>query len=222
MSVTNGGQVYSLGPNPQQPTPFVVGAVIGSDPMTATLQPPNPGGQGTVNIDGTSSKVDRRRLAASRRLRQFQVHQHAIYARLSRRSVQYPGNSGRGTLNVSNGGLVNLVSPTVDSDRTRRRLYLGRGGRPARSNQVGRRNDPNRQRLGQQPGWWNSATRDTQRIACSMTASVGGSGTIYDRSVRQSVTRAGSRGRRRKAGGECDWRASPIRQPTKRCFRTTV
>jgi hypothetical protein len=116
MSITNGGQVYSLGPNPQQPTPFVVGAVIGSDPMTTTQQPPFAGGQGTATVDGVGSKWI---VGGSFQIGGFDNTKFIGTpanqgTSISGGTAQYLGNTGRGILNVTNGGVVSLVAPPVD------------------------------------------------------------------------------------------------------------
>jgi T5SS/PEP-CTERM-associated repeat protein len=113
MSITNGGQVYAIGPNPAQPAQFLIGAVVGSDPTQIGNFVPFAGGQGTVTVDGAGSKWI---IGGSLQLGGFnddKISNTPPTQDLAGSTVQYPGNAGHGTLTVSNGGLVNVIPPTI-------------------------------------------------------------------------------------------------------------
>lgn len=113
MSITNGGQVYALGPNPAQAAQFLIAAVIGSDPTTLGQPVPFAGGQGTVTVDGLGSKWITGGTLQVGGFNDDKFANSPPTQDIAGATVQYPGNAGHGTLNVNNGGLVNVIPPTI-------------------------------------------------------------------------------------------------------------
>jgi PEP-CTERM motif len=113
MNVTNGGQVFAVGPNPSAANQMVIAAVVGSDPTSIGQPVPFAGGQGSVTVDGIGSKWV---VGGSVQLGGFnstKITNSPPTQDIAGGTVQYQGNAGRGALNVSNGGSVNLVPPTI-------------------------------------------------------------------------------------------------------------
>jgi T5SS/PEP-CTERM-associated repeat protein len=118
MSITNGGQVFAIGPNPSSPAQFLIGAVIGSDPTILGQPIPFTGGQGAVTVDGVGSKWV---IGGSLQVGGFNNDKFTnppATQDAAGGTVQYPGNSGRGSVSVSNGAIVNVIPPTILTGQT--------------------------------------------------------------------------------------------------------
>jgi len=131
MTVTNGGTVRSdsapTGAGSSNVGP--IGAVIGGGAFSATLgQVPNPGGVGTVTVNGTASKWI---VGGSLQIGGFDLGTVGVLVGDTEGdNVQYSSAAGRGTLNVQAGALVNVVnSINADPDQPDLLLAVGRFGR---------------------------------------------------------------------------------------------
>ncbi len=152
MTITTGGTVRSDSPAASAGSANIgpIGAVIGSEPFSFTQgQPPDPGGTGTVTVNGTASKWI---VGGSLQIGGFDIG--AVGVMLGDPegdNVQYNSEAGRGTLHVQAGGLVNVVN-AIDADPTDPDLLLaiGRFGRIQMSggsiNVGGVTGDPNEAR----------------------------------------------------------------------------
>ena len=128
VSVLNGGQMYSRssissGQVDQAPVAAVIGGDRYTDDVPANTAAPTAGGSGTVTIDGNSSWT----LGGALQVGGFDFVNRGLpsqdYAGIE---VEYISNVGRGTLTVSNGGLVSIVPPDVgtSSSSSAQELYL--------------------------------------------------------------------------------------------------
>jgi len=119
MSITNGGQSYNAGPFSTTNNDNIFAAVIGSNLAAVDSGSPGAGGNGTVYIDGQTS-----RWSTAGNLQVGGFHDNRIGSGplavedLAGNEVVYGSETGRGTLNVSNGGLVSIVTPPLDQDAT--------------------------------------------------------------------------------------------------------
>ncbi len=127
MTVTNGATVSSFGPaqggnNGQTFVPF--GAVIGSDPSEMNANQPLSGGVGTVTIEGSSppggSGVSKWIIGGSLQVGGFSLRDAtnppgSLTFDPEGDQLRYSNAVGRGTLNVEDGGLVNVVSTDTDT-----------------------------------------------------------------------------------------------------------
>lgn len=123
MQITNGGLVVSEAP--QSIGEDIIGAVIGSDPYDN--QEPEPGGIGTVTVNGTSSKWI---IGGSLQIGGFHDSLQGAQQDVSGTNVEYNSEAGRGTLYVQDGALVSVV-PAIGADEQQDDLLLviGRFGR---------------------------------------------------------------------------------------------
>ncbi len=131
MTITNGGSVRSDAPVGSGGSTNVgpVGAVIGSPSFAATVgQMPDPGGVGTVTVNGTASKWV---IGGSLQIGGFDIGlQGMTLGNQAGDMLQYNNEAGRGFLYVQDGGLVNVVN-ALDADANDPKLLLavGRFGR---------------------------------------------------------------------------------------------
>ncbi|MGD9634461.1 MAG: dockerin type I domain-containing protein [Pirellulales bacterium] len=117
MSITNGGQSYNAGAVSQTTVNNVFAAVIGSNLAAIDNDAPADGGNGTVYVDGTSS-----RWITAGNLQVGGFHDNRIGTGptseedLEGNEAIYNSGVGRGTLNVTNGALVSIVTPPLDEN----------------------------------------------------------------------------------------------------------
>lgn len=127
MTITTGGTVRS----DAQPTAVgssnigPIAAVIGSTPFSFTEgQAPDPGGTGTVTVNGTASKWI---VGGSLQIGGFDIGAVGlIVGDTEGDNVQYNSEAGRGTLYVQAGGLVNVIN-AIGADPTEPDLMLAIG-----------------------------------------------------------------------------------------------
>lgn len=121
MSITNGGQSYNAGPTASSGGQNdIFAAVVGSNYAAVNSSPPSAGGQGTVYVDGESSKWT---LAGNLQIGAFHDSCDGGAAGctpisgpdLEGNDAVYSSSVGRGTLNVTNGALVSIVPPAFNS-----------------------------------------------------------------------------------------------------------
>jgi hypothetical protein len=131
MNITNGGQVVSLGREPSGQSMPRIAAVIGGNPYGDNVDDdnvPESGGQGVVNVDGAGSKW-----VVGGNLQVGGFHNSRVGNTTDVKGILalYPTSVGRGTLNVGNDGLVNLVFPSDGSASSNDLfgLVIGRFGR---------------------------------------------------------------------------------------------
>jgi hypothetical protein len=130
VNITNGGQVVAFGRQQQASQPAIA-AVIGSNPYDfqgSGSQPPEAGGLGVVSVDGAGSKWI---VGGTLQVGGFHNSEFMSLADVKGIGAVYASNVGRGTLNVANDGLVNLIFPsdgTTSSDELFA-LLIGRFGR---------------------------------------------------------------------------------------------
>ncbi|MCC7475622.1 MAG: hypothetical protein IT425_09515 [Pirellulales bacterium] len=131
MTITNGGTVRNDGTpaSSGSSSSGPVGAVIGSDPYTFTEgEKPDPGGIGTVTVNGTASKWI---VGGSLQVGGFDIGSQGLsVGDPEGDNVQYSNEAGIGTLRVQEGGLVNVVN-AINADPTDPEVLLaiGRFGR---------------------------------------------------------------------------------------------
>jgi T5SS/PEP-CTERM-associated repeat protein len=115
MNITNGGQAYNAGPVTGNGSEVTFGAVIGSNEAADTSAAPGPGGQGNVYVDGVSSKWT---VAGNLQVGGFHDNRIGVFPLavedLEGNEAIYGSSVGRGTLTVSNGALVSVVTPPLD------------------------------------------------------------------------------------------------------------
>ncbi len=135
MTIANGGQSYNSGPvSTSGGGGDVFGAVIGSNLAAVNTDAPDSGGQGTVYVDGISSKWT---VGGTLQIGGFHNNRTGVGPAapedLEGNQVQYFAGTGRGTLRVSNGALVSIVPPALDESATdvpdRLDLLVGHFGR---------------------------------------------------------------------------------------------
>ena len=136
MRIINGGQSYNVGPSPATGGgggDVVFGAVLGSNFAADDTNPPAPGGQGTVYVDGTASKWT---VGGNLQVGGFHDQRDGSGINspedLEGNEAEYASGVGRGTLNVSNGALVSIITPPIDDTASnvpnRLDLLVGRFG----------------------------------------------------------------------------------------------
>jgi hypothetical protein len=110
MSITNGGTVYAVAPDETSQMEFVVAAVVGSNRPARGNELPELGGQGTVVVDGIASTW---LIGGTLQLGGFHnsINDSDSMEDMEGDEAFYPASTGRGTLNIANGGLVSIVSP---------------------------------------------------------------------------------------------------------------
>lgn len=127
MTISTGGTVVSEAPTGTSAADVVVGAVIGGDPFEPDTGTDLAGGTGTVTVTGTASKWI---VGGSLQVGGFDEGVGlAGAADLEGDDTVYAPTAGRGTLNVQDGGLVNVrasIDAAVDDDLF---LAIGRFGR---------------------------------------------------------------------------------------------
>ncbi len=135
MSITNGGQSFNSGATMTGGggNTNVFAAVIGSNLAALVNVAPGAGGNGTVEVDGITSKWT---VAGNLQVGGF--HDKLDSAGLNApedldgNEVVYASDVGHGTLNVSSGGLVSIITPPLDENAanppTRLDLLVGRFG----------------------------------------------------------------------------------------------
>jgi T5SS/PEP-CTERM-associated repeat protein len=115
MNITHGGQAYNAGPVTGNGSEVTFGAVIGSNEAADTSAAPGPGGQGNVYVDGVSSKWT---VAGNLQVGGFHDNRIGVFPLavedLEGNEAIYGSSVGRGTLKVSNGALVSVVTPPLD------------------------------------------------------------------------------------------------------------
>ncbi len=135
MSILNGGQSFNLGLSPTTGgnNNDIFGAVIGSNLAADDNQPPAAGGEGTVNVEGVASKWT---VGGNLQIGGFHNNRSGTgplaLEDLEGNEVVYNSGVGRGTLNVSDGALVSIVTPPLDNPTDapdRLELLVGRFGR---------------------------------------------------------------------------------------------
>lgn len=130
MTVTNGGTVRADAPTGGIGTGNVgpVGAVIGGDAFVVNDIFPDPGGFGTVTIDGTASKW---MISGSLQIGGFTYGTTGVLlGDPEGDNVVYGSQAGRGTLNVQSGATVNVLNAlNADMNDPRLILAIGRFGR---------------------------------------------------------------------------------------------
>lgn len=134
MTITNAGQSYNAGATSSTNQNNVFAAVVGSSFAAVNSNPPQAGGQGTVTVDGNGSKWT---TAGNMQIGGF--HDNRIGTGplaeedLEGNAVVYNSGVGRGTLNVTNGGLASIVTPPLDPNAAnapnRLDLLVGHFGR---------------------------------------------------------------------------------------------
>ena len=129
MTIQNGGQVAAEAPTGGDDERFVIGAVIGSDAFDN--QEPEPGGQGTVTVTGLGSKWI---IGGSLQVGGFDDADEELGIGgkdFEGDNVLYSSEAGRGTLNVQEGGIVNVIlSAAADAEMPGDLLFvIGRFGR---------------------------------------------------------------------------------------------
>lgn len=176
MTITTGGTVR----NDSTPTGAgssnvgPVGAVIGGASFADTLgQVPNPGGVGTVTVNGTASKWI---VGGSLQVGGFDIGATGVLVGDTEGdNVQYSNAAGRGTLYVQAGGLVNVVNAiNADPDQPDLLLAVGRFGRIQMDGgiiNIGGSSDPTTQ------GGNDNARSDTVQLIND--GIIGGTGHIY-------------------------------------------
>lgn len=110
MTISAGGQVLAIAPDTGQQQDIAIAAIIGSDPYKEN-DVPQAGGVGTVNVVGPESKWV---LGGTLQIGGFHDVVTGGTTDIEGDDAIYANNVGRGTLNVSDGGLVNIISPVVD------------------------------------------------------------------------------------------------------------
>jgi T5SS/PEP-CTERM-associated repeat protein len=135
MSITNGGQSFNSGAvtTGGGGNNSVFAAVIGSNLAAINTATPGAGYRGTVVVDGLTSKWT---VAGNLQIGGFHdVRDGAGInspANLAGNLAEYPSDVGQGTLNVSNGGLVSIITPPLAEDAAsapnRLDLLVGRFG----------------------------------------------------------------------------------------------
>jgi T5SS/PEP-CTERM-associated repeat protein len=131
MTITNGGTVRADSTPTGAGTGNIgpIGAVIGSDPFSFTEgEQPDPGGFGTVTVNGTASKWI---VGGSLQIGGFDIGAVGVLlGDPEGDNTKYNSEAGRGILNVQAGGLVNVVN-SIGADPTEPDLLLavGRFGR---------------------------------------------------------------------------------------------
>jgi T5SS/PEP-CTERM-associated repeat protein len=136
MTIANGGQSYNSGPTSSTggSSDTVFGAVIGSNLAAVDANAPGAGGQGTVYVDGVASKWT---VAGNLQVGGFHDKRDGIgptaMEDLDGNELQYFTNTGRGSLHVSNGALVSIVTLPLDENAAnapnRLDFLVGRFGR---------------------------------------------------------------------------------------------
>lgn len=136
MTIANGGQSYNSGPASTTGggNNVVFGAVVGSNLAALDTAAPGNGGQGTVYVDGVTSKWT---IGGNLQIGGFHDKRTGIgpaaIEDLDGNEVQYFAGAGRGTLHVSNGALVSIVTPPLDETASnvpnRLDLLVGHFGR---------------------------------------------------------------------------------------------
>ena len=136
MTIANGGQSYNSGPlsTTGGGNNVVFGAVVGSNLAALDTAAPGNGGQGTVYVDGIASKWT---IGGNLQIGGFHDKRSGIgpaaIEDLDGNEVQYFAGAGRGTLRVSNGALVSIVTPPLDETASnvpnRLDLLVGHFGR---------------------------------------------------------------------------------------------
>jgi len=117
MNITNGGLVFTVKSDVEEAQPRAA-AVIGSNQsFVADTTPPTgrPGlaGTGSVTVDGDASRWI---IAGSLEIGSYHDARPGGMEDMEGDDAIYPAFTGRGTLNVSNGGVVRVVSPSPDPD----------------------------------------------------------------------------------------------------------
>jgi len=135
MRITNGGQSFNSGAVTTSGggNDSVFAAVIGSNLAAVTTAPPVAGGQGTIDVDGLTSKWT---VAGNLQVGAFHDKRDGSGVNspedLEGDEVEYASDVGRGTLNISNGGLVSIITPPLEENATnvpiRLDLLVGRFG----------------------------------------------------------------------------------------------
>jgi hypothetical protein len=135
MSITNGGQAYTAGPTQTNNNDDSFGAVIGSNEAADNSDAPGPGGTGTVYVDGVASKWT---VAGNLQVGGFHNNRIPPNSPISVEDLDgneavYTSDVGRGTLKVSAGGLVTIVTPQLADPSqdapNRLDMLVGRFGR---------------------------------------------------------------------------------------------
>jgi T5SS/PEP-CTERM-associated repeat protein len=128
MTISNGATVLSESTQSGGSQFDTIGAVIGSDPAQTRTRRPDPGGRGTVNVIGPSSKWI---IGGSVQIGGFMEGAPGA-GDVEGLDLQYNSETGRGTLSVQMGGLVQ-IRPAIDADTDNDdlRLLIGRFGRVA-------------------------------------------------------------------------------------------
>ena len=106
VNITNGGRIVSVSPEGVSQN-NLVGAAIGGAPHFGDIVP-DAGGTGFVYVDGSTSSW---LVGGDLQVGAFQANQDINMGDLEGDEITLPDNAGRGTLTVSNGGLVSIVPP---------------------------------------------------------------------------------------------------------------
>jgi T5SS/PEP-CTERM-associated repeat protein len=127
VQISNGGKIQSFGPKGTTAND-VVGAAIGGSPHDGASAP-DPGGTGFVTVDGGGSSWI---VGGDLQVGAFHANHNLLSGDEEGDEIMVPDNAGRGTLTVSNGGLVTIVSPvdpaTSSSAPNELNLLIGRFG----------------------------------------------------------------------------------------------
>lgn len=124
--ILNGGTIFSRGAQSMTGAEDVIGAVIGSRPYDNT-QPPDAAGVGNAYVDGIGSTWV---VAGNFQVGGFHNNIDPVTGDLDGDDAVYSSNVGTGTLSVSNGGLVTIVSPSDEMGNApdELNLVIGRKG----------------------------------------------------------------------------------------------
>jgi hypothetical protein len=125
VTITNGGKIFSRGPQSATGND-IVGAAIGGPAHDGTT-PPDAGGTGVVKVDGVGSSWV---VGGDLQVGAFHANQDPVMGDLEGDNVVYASNVGKGTLTVSNGALVTVVSPVANtgSPPPELNMLIGRRG----------------------------------------------------------------------------------------------
>jgi hypothetical protein len=133
MSILNGGQSFNMGVTPDTGGggQSVFGAVIGSNLAAVNAAAPSAGGVGTVYVDGIASKWT---IGGNLQLGGFHNNQLINGDEdLEGNAAVYGSGVGQGKLTVSNGALVSVVAPPLETNGNnapnRLDIYVGKEGR---------------------------------------------------------------------------------------------
>lgn len=127
MTITNGGRVLADRTVDMATSSAIIGAVIGSDPFLMG-QVPEPGSIGSVvTVTGTGSQW---KIVGTLQVGGF--HNNETFAMMGESEgddLEYPSNTGRGTLKVDAGALVSVVPVDLEVVTQPLDLAIGRFGR---------------------------------------------------------------------------------------------